>query len=91
MGQLVGCIGLKYEEDYQGLIGKFGVDSSVRRQGLGTRLMESVIGYARDNNFKILTLKTSPKQHGMFIYKRLGFVTVGYDDSDGDDVMELKL
>lgn len=52
--------------------------------------METALGWARAYDFGTLELETNPNQHGMQIYQKLGFVSVGYA-SDGDEIMRLTL
>ncbi len=90
--QLVGCIGLRHLEANLGLLGRFGVDRSERRQGIGSALVSTLIAWARQQNFTELMLTTQPTQDGMPIYKRAGFAeTEEFDEYDGDAIMRIRL
>ena len=70
-GKLVGVItGRAYYEEVQ--IGDLIIDASVRRNGLGSRLVEHVEKEYSGKGYKILTLTTHGFQAPEF-YRKLGF------------------
>lgn len=60
---------------------KFGVKEEYREQGIGTALMEAVIGAARDAGQKTIVVTSNHKlKSALRIYEKLGFEYVTYSD-----------
>ena len=60
---------------------KFGVKEEYREQGIGTALMEAVIGAARDAGQKTIVATSNHKlKSALRIYEKLGFEYVTYSD-----------
>lgn len=67
-----------------------------RRQGLGTKIMEAVIGYAREKGITFITLEVRESNAAAIgLYESLGFYQVGrlknYYDSPKEDGLILKV
>lgn len=58
--------------------------SDLEHKGDGNLLMESVFQYAKDNDFKIITLESLPDDKLVSWYKKLGFQTIApiYKDDE---------
>ena len=62
---------LSYEKRF-GWIGMVLVDPEIRKQGLGTRLLERGMDYLRSEGVETLKLDATPMGHGLYL--RLGFL-----------------
>ena len=63
-------------------------------QGLGYRMLNELLTYARDKGYKRIWLETDPvaQSRALEFYKRLGFYEIpSYTDLDGEVAMELVL
>jgi ribosomal protein S18 acetylase RimI-like enzyme len=87
-GTAVGHIELVSTGDAQARIARVLVDPARQGQGLGERLLRSVIAEARGRGIRLLTLRVIPTNaRAIALYEKLGFVAAG--EEDGAIVMEL--
>lgn len=97
-GKVVGTIGLYcYEKDKDEAfwLGWFCVHSDLRRNGIGTKLLQFAIKKARKNNKRFLRLYTSPElTQARRLYEKYSFQLTGegfYPDGSRKLYYELKL
>lgn len=80
----------------EGHIAILAVHPAVRRRGLGRRLMETAIAYARQEGLRTLTLEVrESNQAAQALYRKLGFEVVGrryrYYLDTGEDALIMTL
>jgi len=80
-GRLLGTVLLAFAPQpnapHRAEIGKMLVHSSVRRQGLGRRLLSTAEAAARDAGRTLLMLDTESGSAGDLLYRRCGWVEIG--------------
>jgi GNAT superfamily N-acetyltransferase len=89
--QLVGIVGFRDDGDGHGVLKRMAVDPEHHRQGIGTRLVDSLVEHARTHDFKKVTLTTGEKENAKPIYEKAGFRVVGRVVRNRDYMMELDL
>ena len=91
-GQKVGAITLKPNDTHEPISGwriGIGVEAQVRGQGIGQRLIERVIAFAREQGTSYINLRVDPTNtRALALYQRTGFVRVGERD---DQVIEMRI
>ena len=100
LGNIVGHIDLRHHSDehcfHRVLLG-MGVDSSCRKQGIGEKLIETVVGFSCENsNIDWLDLNVlSANAPAKNLYLKCGFKTIGeisdYYRIDGESVSEITM
>ena len=88
---IAGFIGLKRTSSEEGQIKRMSVMPDYRRQGIGTRLAETAVAWARDVGMKKLNLTTGVDENARYIYEAVGFVWVADIPEHEDIAMELDL
>jgi ribosomal protein S18 acetylase RimI-like enzyme len=75
-GRIVGCIGLEAKTADQCYINNFSTDKNVRKQGIGSKLMEMVLKVASEQGYKKAYLITLPDVmlDACRLYERFGFI-----------------
>ena len=74
-GELIGVAGCLYGRNNSSIsiLGPVGVDSKYRANGVGSKLVESVITYLKNQGCVAIYLGTSKKNNAANFYKKLGF------------------
>lgn len=94
--KIVGFAGFKKildEADIMNIV----VHKDFRGQGIGSKLLESLISYAKDNNLKILNLEVNETNiHAIHLYDNFGFKYIGirknyYDNKNSAIIMNKQL
>ena len=90
-GEVVGFVGLQKAsgEPGVGILKRMSVIPKLRGQGIGSRLCQRIIGWAKAASYRKIRLKTGNRERAMGIYWRAGFRVVGYDQNNNDVLMEL--
>lgn len=65
------------------------IKAKYRGEGIGTKLLESLIGKARDEEYKAVSLSVDPENPARRLYEKLGFKKVG--ESGTSWTMKLEL
>lgn len=90
-GQIVGFVSLELTDEVN--IENIVVDKSYRNYGIGTKLLEYIKNFARENKFDTISLEVSAKNITAFLlYKKFGFVlrrTRKNYYADGSDAIEM--
>ncbi len=79
-GELLGCGALKELDRYHGEVKSMRTATSHRREGVATKLLEQIIGEARQRNYKRLSLETGSMDAfapARSLYARFGFKPCG--------------
>lgn len=89
-GRITGCGALVPRSNEMAEIVRMSVAGAIRRQGLGTRLLEALCQAARAQGFRRLTLETTQTwQEVIQFYLRFGFKITHYQDGDVYFALEL--
>ncbi len=81
--RLVGCTAMVLRADKQGQVRWVLVDPECRGIGLGRRLVESSLQYARDNGCTSIYLETTDGlPESQALYESLGFTVVSEEDAE---------
>ena len=91
--ELVGCIGLRKIDNESSLLSRFYVKKTERRKGIGEKLYQKVIEYARKHKFKDIYLGVDEvSKSGIGFYEKHGFkkTSEGKFISEDDDFTYLK-
>jgi GNAT superfamily N-acetyltransferase len=67
-----------------------GVASASRGRGIGTRLLEELVGVANAGGYRALSLSVEPDNTARLLYERLGFVRVADDGGAWTMTRELR-
>jgi streptothricin acetyltransferase len=79
-GELAGQLVLKVNWNRYGCVDDLGVDRRFRRQGVGRRLLEQAVSWARDKSLPGLMLETSSLNvNACRFYESQGFILGGFD------------
>jgi len=91
--QIVGCIGLRKLDEENCEIKRLYVRAPFRRNGIGRRLTEQVVGDAREIGYRHVLLDTLPfLTTAIAMYKKMGFVEIeSYNGSPMKNLVYLKL
>lgn len=89
--KIAGFIGVRKTGEDEGAIKRMAVLPAYRRQGIGTRLTQTAVAWARETGFKRLKCATGDREKAITIYKSVGFEVVGHDDTRGDILLSLDL
>jgi ribosomal protein S18 acetylase RimI-like enzyme len=90
-GNVVGFVGLKREADGTGVGKRLAVKPEYQRQGVATELLDYLRTWAVENGFEKFTHRTNEGEKAFALYEKHGFTIIGYDESNGDYVMEMAL
>lgn len=93
-GHVIGTGAVKYLEDGVCEIKRLWLLSQYQGQGIGYRIMQELIDFARQKEYKIMRLETDPiiQTRAVGFYKQLGFYEIPRYGDDPDDMgMELIL
>jgi GNAT superfamily N-acetyltransferase len=89
--EVIGIVGLRNDGDGHGELKRLAVNPERHRQRIATRLVASLIEWAKDNGFSSINLRTGERENAKPVYERAGFKLVSRLDRNGDYVMELDL
>ncbi|HEX9012179.1 MAG TPA: GNAT family N-acetyltransferase, partial [Anaerolineaceae bacterium] len=92
--QIIGTGALRRYDGHTGEIKRVWLLPDYHGQGLGYRLMQALLGVARDYGYTKVRLQTSPsfQPRAFLFYQQLGFIEIPAYGDDPDDVgMELTL
>ncbi len=82
-GEVLGCVGLTRESDTRARLRLLFVEPQARGMGLGRRLTETCVAYARDQGYAEVVLWTvSVLEAARAIYAELGFEMIAAETSD---------
>lgn len=88
-GRVIGTAGIKDLKDGRAKLWKMYVEKAHRSQGIGTRILNGVIEFCRDNGFEKIELITDPKlKIARKFYDKYGFVVTGENKEKEDLYME---
>lgn len=93
-GHIIGTGAVKYLEDGICEIKRLWLLNQYQGQGIGYRIMQKLIDFARQKEYKIMRLETDPiiQTRAVDFYKQLGFYEIARYGDDPDDMgMELIL
>lgn len=79
-GELVGCGALKPIDETHGEIKSMRTRAGYRRRGVGSALLEHILGFARDEGLSRVSLETGAQdafEPARAMYARFGFVECG--------------
>jgi N-acetylglutamate synthase-like GNAT family acetyltransferase len=83
--RVVGSVGVKRMDARTAELHRLYVDSALRGRGLGQTLVETVLGWTREQGLQRLTLWSDTRfQHSHRLYRRLGFTQLGERTVEGD-------
>ena len=91
---VIGTGAVKFLEDGICEIKRIWLLSQYQGQGIGYRMMQRLISFARQNEYKLMRLETDPiiQTKAVEFYKKLGFYEIPRFGDDPDDIgMELVL
>ncbi len=91
--ELVGCVGLKKIDNESVLLSRFYVKKEARRKGIGEKLYQKVIEYARKHKYKDIYLGVDEvSKSGICFYEKHGFKRIdeGKFISEEDDFTYFK-
>ena len=72
-----------YDRGDVACFGQFGIEPSLQRHGIGSQLLDAIESEARKQRVRNLSLDTAKgADHLITLYKRRGFVPVGFADWD---------
>ncbi|MBX3065815.1 MAG: GNAT family N-acetyltransferase [Anaerolineae bacterium] len=81
--QVVGTGALIHEQDGAARIVRMSVDKSLRRAGIGSRILRALIAAARQRGYQRIVLETTATwDDAIDFYKRHGFRVIGVWDGD---------
>jgi len=79
--KVVGTMGLKKIDKESARLKRMYVNDAYRKRGLGQKMLDQIIKFAKENGYKRILLHTYPiMENAKRFYKRNGFV-----ESEGDD------
>lgn len=90
-GRIVGFVGLKRQAGTVGVLKRMAVIKEYRRRGIGRRLTETLIAWAKEHRFTEITLGTGINEKARGLYLQLGFVDTGFGKDGADYQMRLDL
>ena len=92
-GAAVGCIALRQLDETRGELKRLYVRPAFRGRGIASRLVERIIGDARDIGYRLLLLDTLPfLEDAIRLYRRRGFTDIPcYNDSPMAETVYLGL
>lgn len=96
-GRLLGCVGLVRDNDDQARLRLMFVEPEARGLGIGRRLAERAVSFARENGYREILLWTvSVMTEARSLYAALGFekldaILCDLDDTSCDETWRLKL
>ena len=76
-GQIVGSVGLEICGEF-GLLRSLALSESLRRQGIGTQLVEHIEEYARSQNIRSIYLLTTTADQ---FFARIGYQTIARENA----------
>ncbi len=88
---IVGFVGLKRVSENVGALKRMAIIKEYRRRGIGQRLGETLIDWAKDHDFEAIELGTSVTEEAHDLYLKLGFVDIGFGKGGADYQMQLDL
>ncbi len=76
--KIVGCVGVipstTYSEEYAELV-RMSVSSACRNMGIGTKLLNKLVEWSKNENYKFINLSTLKQMNlAMVMYQRNGFI-----------------
>lgn len=75
-GKIVGCVGLKYLDDKTALMKRFYLAPETRGTGLAAEMLQKIIKFAKENNYKEIALDTFLTNfRAQRFYEKNGFIT----------------
>ena len=77
-GEVKGMVGVQHRSDEEAELRRMSVASSSRRQGIGSRLLETVERFCRQHGYRRIRLTTvSHLQPAIAMYQRCGYQLIG--------------
>ena len=91
--EVVGCVALKKLEDNTGEIKRLYVKDVNRNMGIGRKLFDKILGFAKDKGYKKVRLDTlNSLQSAIKLYKAYGFREIpAYNNTPRNDVLYFEL
>ncbi len=72
--RIIGCAGVKNDSGTSALLRRLFVDSNNRRKGIGTRLIETALAFARSQNYKEIAFRATDRmKSAMGLCRKMGF------------------
>ena len=90
MRKILGIVALEYKTDEMGELRRMSVDKRVRRQKIASKLIQHLLGFAKQEGYKKVFLSTLDLQvAACILYEKLGFVkTIVEPFEEGDEKFE---
>lgn len=87
-GQVVGMIGVQHHDQGVGQIRRLRVAKDYQRRGIGKKLLETAIGFCRENQYLKVTMDTfAERSYVVEMFKKLGFAHGDTRHFAGKDLM----
>ena len=90
-GRIVGFVGLRCESENVGTLKRLAVLPEYRRHGIARKLVETLIGWAKERGFVMIKLGTGRNEKAHGLYLSAGFVDTGLSANGNDYLMRLDL